>query len=533
MSDAQARLDDILTATTSYREELAREIMERVDLLEGQCGSMREAANVLIGREWVSDRSTAADSEELSAAQVKIERLSAEVKNLRSKLEDGEPLSKRLAEAEQEVQDARDLANKREVELADSLREVTRLEGVVAEARGLVEQIREAAPEAVLPSEEQLVGEVKMKDSGPKGDPRPIFSVPKANKDLYLTATERLNERFRVYLLEDGSILYRPTGIKEVAGVKQDMQTPPAAIVPIKPAEEEKPPPEAAPEAGPWGLARSPKPIAEMRAGEVEKEERLQKTVEYLQTHHSSGTFNASDLAVDMKVERAAAVQTDMRVLEERGVVERTGELEFPRAILAARQANPSKAGGRPAIQYRLAELLRLDPTEGVAQAKVRDFMVQHPDEMFSPQRVAAALEMTINLATDCLEALARRGSIEDKSPSADMRLFQYAGRPKEPGKAAEAHAAERKAGGGNGAGSNRAPVPGTGTTAKSSNKDVNDLINAAKKAGASVTHEASGHFAVTVPGSGKRILISATPSSPRSIFNDRARLRRAGLSIA
>jgi hypothetical protein len=267
-----------------------------------------------------------------------------------------------------------------------------------------------------------------------------------------------------------------------------------------------------------------------MREQEAAKEERLQRMVVYLQEHHSTGTFNASDLAVDMQVERSAAVQTDMRVLEERGVVERTGELEFPRAILAARQANPSKAGGRPAIQYRLAEKLRIAPSEGVAQAKVRDFMTQHPDEMFSPQRVAAAMEMTINLATDCLEALVRRGSLEDKSPSSDMRLFQYTGKPKDPGKAATLDAARRKD---EGNGVAREAVPGTGAGARSSNKDVQDLINAAKKAGANVTHEASGHFAVSVPGSGKRILISATPSSPRSILNDRARLRRAGLSIA
>jgi hypothetical protein len=71
-----------------------------------------------------------------------------------------------------------------------------------------------------------------------------------------------------------------------------------------------------------------------------------------------------------------------------------------------------------------------------------------------------------------------------------------------------------------------------TGRT-RAGNKDVQDLINAAERAGAKVTHEASGHFAVTIPGSGKRILISSTPSNPRTVLNDRSRLRRAGLSIA
>lgn len=523
MADAQTHLDELLTATTNYRESLADEIMERVNLLEGQLNSMSDAASILRGLP-VGERQTTTVNEELAAEQeqalaVEQERVAAlrkECADLRRKLTNGEPLSAKLAQTEEEVQEARELAAVRQRELE---RAVARIEELEAKAR---ESSSDAlATPGLEPHERHYVGDTKMKDSGPKGTPRPAFSFPRGvNPALFRQGMEHMNERFRVYLLEDGSVLYKPTGI---------IETGTGRVQPL-PGEEEVPPQRRTADQT-YSLARSPKPIAEMRAPQAEKEERLVKEVEYLIEHHSRGGFNTSDLAEDMKV-NSQALRTDLVELEQRGIVRRTGELVFPRGVAEARRRNPQKAGGRPAVEYALADDLRREPPMGDVQRQVRDYMVEslpHGD-LASPPQIAAATELSQAVVLEALEALVKRGSIQDDSPSADMRLFKYAGQPKQPGKAAEMDRSRRPT-------ETQAPVQrgGQAKTAqvRANNKDVQDLINAAQRAGASVKHEASGHFAVTIPGSGKRILISSTPSNPRSVLNDRARLRRAGLAIA
>jgi DNA-binding Lrp family transcriptional regulator len=560
MPDATERLDDILTAATNYREELAREIMERVVLLEGQISAMKHAAEVLAGREQVEERGPPGDQREmnaLAARNVKLQqeletakdtasRLIAEVKNLRaqSQAEPKEPLSEALATKEEEVQEARELAASRQRELDEAIKRVDELEARLREAD---EQINEAmrlaeGQGAMVLSEQQLVGEVMLKDSGPTGDPRPVFGFPKANRHLFDKGMERLRERFQVYLLADGSVLYKPTGTT-VPTLGTETRRPPEA---------QTSPEEAA---GRYGPAWSPKPVAEMRSLARGAEERLVGIVQFLQQHHSEGTFNTVDLAKDMGA-TASQVGSDVRKLEDRGVVQRVGNV-YPRELKAVRAAGANV--GRPAIEYQLAEELRQvsevapqerpprqsqpEPrsgpehtdavTEGEAQARVRDYMVDSlkEGEMASAQQVAQAVELPTEATLGALEALVRRGSLKDVSPSEDMRLFTYAGAPKGPGRAAELQrgngeheeeAVSRFSGGGS-----------SGSKVKAPHKDVQDLINAAQRAGARVKHEASGHFAVTLPGSGKRILISSTPSNPRSVLNDRARLRRAGLAIA
>lgn len=514
MHDAHQRLDELLTATTDYREELAREILSRVELLQEQMAAMSNAAGVLLGRPVeIEGRAPPVGQEEFYAARERqIEALEKEIRDLRQQLEvAGEPLSKKLAETEEEVQEARDLAAKRDRELEAALKECERLEGEVARTK----EQRDALANSAIgldPGEDRLVGEVMMKDNGPKGAPRPTFTFPKGKEDFFQQALDRMRERFRVYLLEDGSVLYKPTGV-----LVEPTHAPHGKV-----AEEEKEEVTAEPE------VRSPKPVAEMRPQQREKEVRLEGITAFLQDYAS--TFNSSDLHEDMGTEgpRAKTYQ-DLQELERRGIIERTGRLTFPRAIEEARRRNPSKAGGRPAVEFRLAEKYRKPPSD--PQAVIRDYLISVGEgEMVSPAQVANANEITVELALEGLESLVRRGVVNDMSPSADMRLFAYAGKPKEVAKPAPKDNRDdgKRASRGGGSG-----VAGTGKGMRSANKDVQDLINAAKRAGANVIHEASGHFAVTIPGSGKRVLISSTPSNPRTVLNDRSRLRRAGLAIA
>jgi hypothetical protein len=63
------------------------------------------------------------------------------------------------------------------------------------------------------------------------------------------------------------------------------------------------------------------------------------------------------------------------------------------------------------------------------------------------------------------------------------------------------------------------------------SRRDMDQLIERARRAGGEVTRCGSGHWKVVGPR-GVAIL-PATPRSPRAVANGRGHLRRAGLEIA
>lgn len=70
--------------------------------------------------------------------------------------------------------------------------------------------------------------------------------------------------------------------------------------------------------------------------------------------------------------------------------------------------------------------------------------------------------------------------------------------------------------------------VPGTGKQFKGSgNAEIRELIQWATGKGATASPTSSGHIAISIPG-GPRILISNTPRNPRTVLNDRSRLRKA-----
>jgi ribosomal protein S25 len=169
-------------------------------------------------------------------------------------------------------------------------------------------------------------------------------------------------------------------------------------------------------------------------------------------------------------------------------------------------------------------------PADASLLAKVRDWVCAQPEgDAFTEYRVAQNAKVSPSEALESLEALAERGVVTDISPSPDMRLFAYEP-PKDPGAAfrmqqqqRRGESPERKA---------AREVAGTGKKMKVTNKDVEKLVSDAKRAGAKIAHAASGHFEVSIPGSKKKVSISATPSNPRSVMNDRVRLRRAGLAV-
>lgn len=76
-----------------------------------------------------------------------------------------------------------------------------------------------------------------------------------------------------------------------------------------------------------------------------------------------------------------------------------------------------------------------------------------------------------------------------------------------------------------------REPVAGTGRPKQAGNQAVNELIAAARRAGARVEPSGSGHWAVFCPNG--RVLIPSTPSNPRSLLTAKSRLRTAGLVLA
>lgn len=239
-----------------------------------------------------------------------------------------------------------------------------------------------------------------------------------------------------------------------------------------------------------------------------------------------------------------AAVSAALRTLEEAGLIKRMDSGRWSKY----RPREEGKMGGRASVQYivpdgRSTRFERADdddPTldvppdsnEVAALKKVRDYAVNQK-ETFSPLQAAAAVELPVEIVLRSLEDLAGRGIVVDESAGPDMRLFTY-DPPTSAGRAAEIDRARRPREVTNGSGGG--PVAGTGKKMTITDPDVRALVAACEKAGSEpVAHAANGHFEVKfeVNGKSKRVLISATPSGGRrTVMNDRARLRKAGLPV-
>lgn len=234
--------------------------------------------------------------------------------------------------------------------------------------------------------------------------------------------------------------------------------------------------------------------------------------------------------ANDVKVKRRMGALRDSGRLEHNGRKARASKWRVVKADSSDDQEAAPGATAAPAPPA--PAVLRGDvhrPRGGgspVAVADVHRF-VRDQREPFSPARVAEVTGLPREVVLAIIEDLVDRGIAKDISPSADMRLFEYS-KPTEAGAAAELDAARRPTT--NGGGEASEPVAGTGRGPKVRNKELQALIDACIRAGAKVMATGSGHFAVL--HNNTRTLISSTPSNPRSVLNDRTRLRRAGVPV-
>lgn len=214
-----------------------------------------------------------------------------------------------------------------------------------------------------------------------------------------------------------------------------------------------------------------------------------------------------------------------LRALADAGMIRRTGRSRFG-------AAGRPPAGGRASVEYAPVQEPKPDASDaqpvedgGPEAAAVRDFAVGQA-EGFTVRQLVDATEIPEERARVELTALLRRGVVEYVGMD-DLELYAYV-KPQGPGAAAELDR-RRPAEGSVTHGS--VPVAGTGKPMKVSHSEVAKLVRDAESAGCVVTHASNGHFAVKTPD-GKRLVISATPSNPRSVLNDRARLRKAGVKV-
>lgn len=361
-----------------------------------------------------------------------------------------------------------------------------------------------------------------------------------------------------VHMTDEGEI--RPRG-EPAEQIKEAPEPPPAAKPePPRPAPEPPPapkpePPRPAPEPPPapapeqpepppaaterpkptgidpeFGLARTPKPRSTLKAGQPrEREERLDKIVEYVlaQPDHRA---NPVDAGVDLGISKEA-IGRDFRELEDRKVLKRVGTTPS-REMLELRKRG--KFGGRQTVQYQfinghVAEELKPPPKPPVkakptleevrnAATKLGEFnMIELMRELQADDNHRGYIVRTL---TDFVN----RGWFRQST-----RGWKHS-KPVDPGAAARYDAAHAPRGSGvrqDLAG----PVAGTGRQVGSSNKEVNEILSAARRQWGQESVEQSGdkHFKVNIPGGGF-LRIASTPGSARSINADKAKLRKAGL---
>lgn len=293
------------------------------------------------------------------------------------------------------------------------------------------------------------------------------------------------------------------------------------------------------------GPARSPKPRSEMRPQQQEAEERLDSLVYYM-ADQDVNSFNPSDVADALGIERQSKVRSDMDILVERGVLERTGNLIMPQTVLRDRArkiaegVSSRRVGGRPANEYALVDWDSKSPKadeDGVAEdeatvvgdTEVRDALVRLKE--CTLEELAAHLniepeETNLGMLRDTVAQFILKGMVVVDRESGHMS-YQ---RPTDPGAAAlmdMARTPEERLAEVQGRGET---VAGTGRGFRAASKEVQALVDAAIRLGGKPSMS-GGHIKITAPN-GQSVNISSTPN-PRALANDRTRLRRLFPSLA
>jgi transposase-like protein len=165
------------------------------------------------------------------------------------------------------------------------------------------------------------------------------------------------------------------------------------------------------------------------------------------------------------------------------------------------------------------AELLaEIEPIDIGAEARN---WVRLQDKPFSRRNfIEASGYDDDTVATEILDSLVQGGMLRNVG-FADLPLFEYIRSAAGIERVRVAEPVVNRNGG---------PVAGTGKKLVISNPDTRALVAKIEELGGEVTHAPQGHLEVSY---GKqKCLISSTPSSQRSVLNDRARVRKMGLGV-
>lgn len=320
------------------------------------------------------------------------------------------------------------------------------------------------------------------------------------------------------------------------------------------------------------GLGKPPKPYGEMRPQQQAAEKRLDLVVWWIMQQH--GPINGLDMRHTLGVAREGddeyrpggffANQSqalgDLRILEDRGVIKRTGNQIFPQFKLDAGMRPGARGIGRTTAEYvltggeeftspkaepapasseserdtELAPVVPLIVTPTLEQ--VRDAAVKlktniSMSSLASEMGVSIQSRMIRRELREHMAVLTRRGMFKaDNEDGGPISKWDYI-EPTDMGSAARL---DQRLRGSHGdvslRGGRSRPVSGTGKKEKATHPEIQSLINHATRLGATVSRVASGHWEVRKGA--QKVLISSTPSGSRSVLNDKARLRRMGLAI-
>lgn len=306
---------------------------------------------------------------------------------------------------------------------------------------------------------------------------------------------------------------------------------------------EEAPPPRPSPQAKPAssgeGPARSPKPRSEMRPQQIEREERLDSLILWMQDQQIN-SFNPSDVADKLDFIRdGAQARDDMEELIKRGIMRRSGSLVVPETVKRMREEKAAagvaggKVGGRPAVEFLLVDWPGEVPKgevveEGVDDIELRDALVLLKEATL--EEVASTLG--IETHPENLQALKgriipfiQRGIV---ALNGDQLVYMA---PSGPGAAAtrdiqrgkeQAAAEERRIA--------SLPVAGTGAPRRSASEQVNEILRIARKSDKveSVKPQGNEHFAIKFKDVPVPVRIPSTPGA--QLTAQRQRLRKLGL---
>jgi hypothetical protein len=223
------------------------------------------------------------------------------------------------------------------------------------------------------------------------------------------------------------------------------------------------------------------------------------------------GQFTAADLAYVLKM-TPQATTVAIREQIKAGTIRETG----------------SKVMGKAMYQH-IATVKAQEQEVSQAFHDIRDWVVKQKDVQFTPMQITAATEVEGPELVDALQELIRMGAVEYVGFD-DHELYQYVV-PDKMGSAAAKDNARRKALG-RVESTRSTPVAGTGNKGTAARQigdpDVRALVQQVEAAGGTWSKSTTGSGHIEVFGEdGRSVLISSTPSSRRSVLNDRSRVRR------